>query len=81
MNSKEYIPVSCRLYDKLELHALRNEKCTITFSDEKNKTATMECVITDLFSQNKVEYLKTSAGFILRLDKIIELNGNSFKKV
>ncbi len=34
----------------------------------------------DLFSKNKVEYLKTDAGIIIRLDDVVELDNILFKK-
>ena len=68
------------MYDELELLALRKTMCTITFSGSQDEITTINCVLVDLFSENKAEYLRTNEGFILRLDKIIDVNGIVFRK-
>lgn len=77
---KQYKPIACGLYDELELRALRKQKIKIVFLNNKNENEIDECVIADLFSKDKVEYLKTDAGKIIRLDDIIELDNIIFNK-
>lgn len=78
--NKEYKPIACGLYDELELRALRKIKVKIVFINDKNETDTIESIINDLFSKDKVEYLKTDAGKIIRLDDIIEIDNILFNK-
>ena len=59
---KQYKPIACGLYDELELRALRKQKVKIVFLNDKNENEIDECVIADLFSKDKVEYLKTDTG-------------------
>lgn len=77
---KPYRPIACGLYDELELRALRKQRITITFQNDKNESETIECIISDLFSKDKTEFLKTDAGRIIRLDDIFELDNILFNK-
>lgn len=78
--NKEYKPIACSLYDELELRALRKTKVKIVFINDKNESETIESIIIDLFSKDKVEYLKTDSGKIIRLDDVVELDGIIFNK-
>jgi len=78
--NKEYKPIACGLHDELELRALRKSKVEILYTDESNSVQTISCVIADIFSKDKVEYLKTDKGFLIRLDDIVELDGILFNK-
>lgn len=78
--TKEYKPIACGLYDELELRALRKSKVVLSYKDENNIIKSIECVITDLFSKDKVEYLKTDAGLVIRLDDIVEVDNITFNK-
>ena len=78
--NKEYKPIACGLYDELELRALRKQKVTLTFLNDNGEPETIECVIDDLFSKDKTEFLKTTDGRIIRLDDIVELDNILFNK-
>ena len=73
-----YKPINCGLYDELELLALKKVKVIIKYKDENSQIISCESVIADLFSENKVEFLKLSNGKIIRLDNLIEVNGKQF---
>jgi Rho-binding antiterminator len=78
--SKEYKPIACGLYDELELRALRKQKVNLVIINEQNDNETISCIIADLFSKDKKEYLKTLDGRIIRLDNIIEMDNIIFNK-
>ena len=78
--SKEYKPIACGLYDELELRALRKQKVNLSIINEQNDNETISCIIADLFSKDKTEYLKTLDGRIIRLDNIIEMDNIIFNK-
>jgi len=59
-NGKKYKPIACGLYDELELRALRKQKVTLTFLNDNSETEIIKCVIADLFSKDKIEFLKTT---------------------
>ena len=73
-----YKPIDCGLYDELELLALRKEVVKIKYSDGDSQTISCESVIQDLFSDNKIEFLKLTDGTKIRLDNLIEVNGKKF---
>ncbi len=77
---KEYKPIACGLYDELELRALRKHIVKLTFQNDKNENEIIECIIADLFSKDKIEFLKTNDGKIIRLDDVLELDGIIFNK-
>mgnify|MGYP002389478846 CR=1 FL=1 len=78
--NKEYKPIACGLYDELELRALRKQKITLKYLNDKNETEIIECIIADLFSKDKTEFLKTTESKIIRLDDIVELDNILFNK-
>ena len=78
--NKEYKPIACGLYDELELRALRKQIVKITFQNANNDSEIIECIIADLFSKNKTEFLKTNDGKIIRLDDVLEIDGIIFNK-
>ncbi len=78
--NKEYNPIACGLHDELELRALRKSKVVLSYNDDKNAVKTVECTITNIYSKDKVEYLNTDNGLLIRLDDIIELDGILFNK-
>lgn len=77
---KKYKPIACGLYDELELRALRKQRVRIIFLNAKDNNELIECIITDLFSKDNTEYLKTDNGRIIRLDNIIEMDNIIFNK-
>ena len=77
---KEYKPIACGLYDELELRALRKKMVKLNFQNDKNEHEQIECTIVDLFSKDKIEFLKTNDGKIIRLDNVLELDGIIFNK-
>ena len=77
---KPYKGIACGLYDELELRALRKQKVTLTILNDNSETEIIKCVIADLFSKDKIEFLKTTEGKTIRLDDIVELDNILFNK-
>lgn len=75
---REYKPIACGLYDELELRALRKKKVRLTFLNIQRKEETIECVIGNIFSKDKVEFLTTAEKQTIRLDDIIAVDGIIF---
>jgi len=78
--NKTYTPIACGLYDELELRALRKQKVKITFINDKSENQSIECIIIDLFSKDRIEFLKTSDDKVIRLDDVLELDNIIFNK-
>ncbi|MEZ4775044.1 MAG: hypothetical protein R3D00_17805 [Bacteroidia bacterium] len=71
----KYIPVSCALYDQLELLAMRKTRIQLGYESEHMLSFT-EGVIQDLYTdEDHVEFLKFTDGQVIRLDKLKVLNG------
>lgn len=71
---KKYIPISCDFYDELELWALRKTNCKIVYLNDANERQTIEGVIENLFTKEKIEFMLLENGFQLRLDRLVSVN-------
>jgi Rho-binding antiterminator len=75
--NQPYQPINCSFYDELEILAMRKRKVTVEFRDEDNQDTSAEDVIVDVYSRNKEEFLKLRGGQIIRLDRLIRVDGKS----
>ena len=71
---QNYTPVSCDFYDELEALATTRKTCDIIFINNESRSQ-VRAGIADLYTRDKVEYLKTNAGLEIRLDKLVEVEG------
>lgn len=78
--NKKYLPIDCGLYDELELRSVRKQKIKLIYFNEKNEIETNECIITDVYSKDSAEFLKTDFGLNIRLDNILEMDNIIFNK-
>jgi len=69
-----YQPIDCDYYDRLEAWATTKTVCTIVYKDETGSTQEISAKIEDVYTQDKVEYLKTNTGVVLRLDALVTVN-------
>jgi Rho-binding antiterminator len=69
-----YKPIDCDYYDRLEAWATTKTVCTIVYKDESGNRQEISAKIEDVYTQEKVEYLKTNTGVVLRLDALISVN-------
>ena len=76
---KEYRPIRCDLYDELVLLAIRKTKCNFVFKAGDNKVLSMTSIIRDIYTKNKEEFIALETGLLLRLDKLISIDGKRFK--
>lgn len=72
-----YTPISCALYDELELAALRKTPITIELAD-----GAIDHVIIKTLEARKDdgEYMITESGLEIRLDEIVSFNGKPFEE-
>ena len=75
-----YTPVSCSLYDGLETFIVGRKKIELVFLNAENSEVETECVITDLFSKDKAEFIRLDNGSEVRLDKILKIDGVQYSK-
>jgi Rho-binding antiterminator len=70
----DYTPINCNFYDELEALATLRKSCVIEFEQE-GQTLSLQGVIVDLWNLEKVEYLKMQSGEVIRLDKLLSVDG------
>ena len=74
-----YKPINCNLYDYLEEAVTLKKKNVILLKSDSGPQIINGQVV-DLFSKDKVEYLKMKKGLIIRLDTIQHFNDIDFSK-
>ena len=72
---EEYKPISCDYYDELEALATMKKKVEIVFRAENGGKSILLGRITDLYTRDKIEYMKLDSGLEIRLDTLIEVDG------
>ena len=75
----EYHPIDCNYYDELVLLAMRKKPCEIIYQDQNGHQITKQATIVDVFTKEKVEYLKLSNDQLIRLDLLISADGKENK--
>ena len=71
---EKYIPINCDFYDELEALATIGKKVQMVFMDGASKVET-QGTIRDLYTRESVEYMKLDTGLVIRLDKLVEIDG------
>jgi Rho-binding antiterminator len=73
-SAKDYKPIDCNYYDRLEAWATTKTVSSIVYRDEAGEQKSLSGKIVDVYTQDKVEYLKTDTGKVIRLDALISVN-------
>ncbi len=71
----EYILVSCDFHDQLEAWATLRQTCQIIYRDSAHALIEVQGRIVDVYAADKADFLKLDSGTIIRLDKIVSVNG------
>ena len=71
----EYILVSCDFHDHLEEWSTLRQNCQITYQDVDNNQIEVQGRIVDIYAADKADFLKLDNGTVIRLDKIVSVNG------
>lgn len=74
-SEKIYQPINCDYYDRLEAWATMHTICLLVFQDEAAGEQQVSARIEDLYTLNKVEYLRLDNGLLIRLDQLLSVNG------
>lgn len=75
-----YKPIDCDYYDRLEAWSTTKTVCTIIYRDETGNEQSVTAKIADVYTQEKVEFMKTDSGEIIRLDKLVSVNNVGLPK-
>lgn len=75
-----YRSINCSFYDELEARATLGQPCVLVYRTEADSPpVTYQSVIADLFSKDKVEYLRLADGFELRLDALLAVDDKELR--
>jgi Rho-binding antiterminator len=80
MTTDAYTPINCDSYDILLANATLKKKCNILYADIDEKTLRTEAIIIDVYTKAKEEFVQLNNGLVLRLDKIISVDGETIYK-
>jgi len=64
---KPYQPIDCNYYDRLEAWATMRTICKIVFFDDKGEYSEVSARIEDVYTLNKVEYMRLVEAFLSRV--------------
>ena len=83
--SEPYQPIDCSLHDRLEDLAVRRRPVRIRHRDGSasgdgvgGDVVELDDVIVDWFARDGAEYLRTAGGVEIRLDRIVEVDGQPY---
>jgi Rho-binding antiterminator len=79
LRMEDYKPVNCDFYDELEALATLKKESEIVFRADNEAKSIIRGRILDLYTRDRVEYMKLNNGLEIRLDRIIEINGKKQK--
>jgi Rho-binding antiterminator len=68
-----YQPISCSLYDQLELLVMRRQLCSIQYKNFQGTDEEQQTRLVDLFSRNQQEFVRLEEGLEIRLDAVISV--------
>jgi Rho-binding antiterminator len=80
MTNTSYTPINCDSYDILLANATLKKKCTILHIDIAGNTLQTEAIIVDVYTKAKEEFVQLDNGVVIRLDKIISVDGETIYK-
>ena len=75
-SSTPYSPISCEFHDLLEALATVRRPAVIRYRDHDGVAQQVMATITDVFSRERAEFVSLSSGEALRLDQLVEVNGD-----
>lgn len=75
LHSTQYTPISCEFHDRLEDLATLRKQTSIRYLDDEHEPQQRNAIITDVYTQNRAEYVSLSSGEIVRLDQLVEVDG------
>ena len=75
--SDSYVPVGCSFIDYIEIFATERKKIELIYVDEANDPISVMTTLKTWETKDKVEYLVTVDGLLIRLDRVISIGGVS----
>jgi len=78
-NEEPYLPIDCNFYDELEALATLKKKSEVVYKNSIGVQVKTEGVIKTFFTINKEEFLELENSLVIRLDKLIRVNGKTLQ--
>lgn len=75
-----YVPINCNFHDHLEALATLRKQCRIVYQTPDGNIIETRDTIANLYTKNKEEFAVLGSGEIIRLDTIIEADGNAIER-
>jgi Rho-binding antiterminator len=72
---RPYIPINCEFHDVLESLATTGASATIVFRNESGTIERRSAAIADVYARDGEEFLVLDTGERLRLDRLLEVDG------
>jgi Rho-binding antiterminator len=74
-SDSDYVPISCEFHDLLEDLATLRKLIRILYRDNEGVQQQRDATIADVYSRAGAEYALLSSGETLRLDQLVEIDG------
>jgi Rho-binding antiterminator len=78
MPDQPYEPIDCSLHDRLESAATLRQTIQIIYHDSDGTQHEIEDRLTDVFAKDGEEFAKTTGGNLIRLDRLVRVDGVDF---
>ncbi len=73
-----YRPIDCGLHDELQLRALRGRPVDLRYLTPNGTPRALVDRLVDVFTKAGAEYVGTASGEVIRLDRLVEVDGIAF---
>jgi len=77
---RNYIPVSCALYDEFEAAATKKQDCEIVYLEQEEEKLVKTKII-DFKNYDKFEFMVLQDGTKVRLDRVLSFNGSDTRSL
>ncbi|OUC14389.1 MAG: hypothetical protein B0A82_12265 [Alkalinema sp. CACIAM 70d] len=74
MHDRPYHPIDCDIYDRLVELILRRRSCEVIYRNEAGESVVIQAKLVDIYSQNKIEFLRLDSSMVIRLDDLITVD-------
>ena len=71
---KQYIPINCSYYDRLEAWATLKTEVSVDYLNEREEPENTKGYIKDLITKEGAEYVLLSDDKLIRLDYLLKIN-------
>lgn len=70
---KPYTPISCALYDHIEIFAMRGKEVSIVYLNQAGESTEIQAIISDTLVKEGEEFVVLNNGTQIRMDMLLKL--------